>query len=761
MKQFAINVALLVMSCLFFLSEIQAQGTSRGISVNIRESEAKDARVLESVELYAESYALVIGNDNYTAGWPKLSNAVKDAELIADVLESKGFDVELHRNLDANALSQVFKRFFILKGDNPEARLFIWYAGHGATVDGEGYLVPTDAPLPNAGAGFKFASVALRDFGTFMRQAVAKHAYAVFDSCFAGTVFSSQRAMPPAAITRATTRPVRQFLTSGDADQAVSDDGTFRELFIRAITGEERSDANGDGYVTASELGMFLGDRITNLTESLQTPRYGKLRDKNFDLGDFVFTLPGGAVASATQVADGGAEITFWNSIKNSDNSGEYNAYLKQYPDGVFAELAMVKKKTLDKKSQSARAVSRPREKFKVTFVDSDMEASRVANIRQAPFRSAPRVGRLDKGDRVWVTGQTQTRGGSWYKVARDGVELGFIYAPLLASVGRVDASLMIDAPPAEAARVVEDVLAAPELPVETATPSSWVDNRLLQVLEDVLAEQGNSKQRPAEGQQPATGASTTTAQILTEGRISQQEDLTLPQVTGASVEAAMGAKTIEKTIRQGTSQPITETAAMQLAMITQQPEADHREAISEQLKRYLVSATGGNSKAQLYVAYMYETGEQAEVDKEAAVAWYKRAAAQGELQAMLSLAVMYEEGDGVDTDLSESAGWYRKAAVTGDSDAQQTIGYRYENGKGVVKDAAEAARWYEKAAEQGRIAAQNNLGRLYQLGIGVEKNLDKATFWYGQAASQGSETARKNLDKLTPVGSTESPEQN
>ena len=93
--------------------------------------------------------------------------------------------------------------------------------------------------------------------------------------------------MPPAAITRATTLPVRQFLTSGDADQTVSDDGQFRELFVRAILGEEPADANSDGYLTASEIGMYLGDRVTNLTESAQTPRYGKLRDKDYDRGDF------------------------------------------------------------------------------------------------------------------------------------------------------------------------------------------------------------------------------------------------------------------------------------------------------------------------------------------------------------------------------------------------------------------------------------------------------------------------------------------
>ena len=125
-----------------------------------------------------------------------------------------------------------------------------------------------------------------------VRLARAKHVFAVFDSCLAGTIFNAQRARPPAAITRAVARPVRQFLTSGDADQKVSDDGTFRKLFLSALKGEERADGNQDGYLTGSELSSYLEDRVTNLTRAVQTPRGGKLRDPKYDRGDFIFLLP-------------------------------------------------------------------------------------------------------------------------------------------------------------------------------------------------------------------------------------------------------------------------------------------------------------------------------------------------------------------------------------------------------------------------------------------------------------------------------------
>ena len=211
----------------------------------------------------------MIGIDRYNAGWPVLRNAVKDAKLVAESLEKRGFNVTLKLNTDSATLEKALKEFFVLKGQKPESRLFVWFAGHGHTENGEGYLVPVDAPPPGKSVSqFRLKAVSLRRFGDFVRLAESKHAFAVFDSCFAGTVFDSARALPPAAITRATTLPVRQFLTSGDAGQTVSDDGVFRQLFLRALDGEENADSNKDGFVTGTEIGLHMTNRITNLTQS-------------------------------------------------------------------------------------------------------------------------------------------------------------------------------------------------------------------------------------------------------------------------------------------------------------------------------------------------------------------------------------------------------------------------------------------------------------------------------------------------------------
>ena len=260
----------------------------------------------KSVPLYAKSYALVIGIDNYTNGWPRLAGAIKDAETVAEVLKQQGFEVRLEKDLDRKSLTAVLEEWFIFAGQDPDARLLVWFAGHGHTIERKGfapngYIVAADAPSPfsqseperlSAESRFKERALSLTRFGEFMKEANARHVLVVFDSCFSGTIFHATRAALPAAISRYTTLPVRQFVTSGTAGQKVSDDGQFRRLFIGAITGlEPEANPNRDPYVTGNELGNFLQQKVTNLSAGRQTPLFGPMNEQGYDQGDFVFQV--------------------------------------------------------------------------------------------------------------------------------------------------------------------------------------------------------------------------------------------------------------------------------------------------------------------------------------------------------------------------------------------------------------------------------------------------------------------------------------
>lgn len=359
------------MAALLFAGSALAQ-----ITVPLRASERQGAAVSETVSLYSKSYALVIGNDAYADPWPPLSNAVKDARLVKEALEAKGFEVTFLTNVTARELVDAFETFFLETGEDPDARLFVWYAGHGHSERGEGYLVPVDAPDTSEGGKFRRKALSLRRMGEYARDAQALHIFAVFDSCFAGTVFNVGRDKPPPLITRATTRPVRQFLTSGDAGQVVSDDGTFRKLFVRALAGETRADANHDGYLAASEIGLFMAGEITNYSNGTQTPRSGKLNDPDLNQGDFIFQIAAPTTAAVASGTD--KEALFWQSVQGSNDPALYAAYLAQYPQGAFAALARIK----------AEQLRRPQ-----------VVATRAPRIERLPGAATPAVGTFPQSE--------------------------------------------------------------------------------------------------------------------------------------------------------------------------------------------------------------------------------------------------------------------------------------------------------------------------------------------------------------------------
>ncbi|HEV8713173.1 MAG TPA: caspase family protein [Candidatus Binatia bacterium] len=251
------------------------------------------------LELYKESHALVIGVSDYTEGWPPLPGVKEDIQAVTQALEKSGFQVVTVENPDHGALQKAYRDFLRSYGLVADNRLLFYFAGHGythkpsyATNDPEewmGYIVPRDAPLPTQDfAAFMGHAVSMHEFDALAQQIEAKHALFVFDSCFSGSIFALSRAAP-LNISLLTVQPVRQFISSGSADQEVPDKSAFRRQFIAALDGE--ADRNHDGYVTGSELGLFLYEKVTNYSRGTQTPQYGKIRHPRLDKGDFVFPL--------------------------------------------------------------------------------------------------------------------------------------------------------------------------------------------------------------------------------------------------------------------------------------------------------------------------------------------------------------------------------------------------------------------------------------------------------------------------------------
>ncbi len=244
---------------------------------------------------YTGSYALLIGESDYTNGWPDLNNIPRELVKVETVLKSQGFKVEKSMNLNASKLEERFKKFVNDYGYKPNNRLLFFYSGHGHTDNGQGFLVPTDAPNPNVDKiGFLQKALVMTDITALARRIRAKHVLFLFDSCFSGSVFKAKE-LPkvPRQITKLAKEPVRQFITAGSENETVPAKSVFTPAFVDALQ-FGLGDLTHDGYITGQELGLYLQGEVPEHTD--QTPQYGKIRDYELSRGDFVFIVGADAV---------------------------------------------------------------------------------------------------------------------------------------------------------------------------------------------------------------------------------------------------------------------------------------------------------------------------------------------------------------------------------------------------------------------------------------------------------------------------------
>ena len=250
---------------------------------------------------YGRSYALLIGVSDYSNGWDRLPSVPAELDSVESVLSDLGFEVQQVHDPDADELKSSLRRFVEDHGlDSFDDRLLVFFAGHGHTEtleDGRerGYLVPADAPLPGTDlTTFKQKAMSMAEVRTEAEKIEAKHALFVFDSCFSGSIFKtrgSESSVPPQISSR-TSRPVRQFITAGRANETVPAESLFTPTLVSALRGD--GDLNGDGYVTGTELGDFLQDTVIAY-QSGQTPQHGKINDPRLNEGDVVFRTSGEA----------------------------------------------------------------------------------------------------------------------------------------------------------------------------------------------------------------------------------------------------------------------------------------------------------------------------------------------------------------------------------------------------------------------------------------------------------------------------------
>jgi hypothetical protein len=245
------------------------------------------------------SYALVIGIDDYPAPLPKLKTAVNDAQSFASLLTSKyGFQVTTLLNQEAtrDKILDAITHFRKALAENDS--LLIYYAGHGTYDRGtdKGYWLPVDAdpdPLITS------HDISADDLVTEVRGLAARHVIVISDSCFSGDLSRGAGDISPsdgnqAYIRRMERAPSRTLMASG-SDEPVSDSGSQGHSVFAALLLDVMQSRSGQAF-TGDDL--FASIRKSVLARSGQSPQYSLLRDSirpsaSLDTGDFVFVPKG------------------------------------------------------------------------------------------------------------------------------------------------------------------------------------------------------------------------------------------------------------------------------------------------------------------------------------------------------------------------------------------------------------------------------------------------------------------------------------
>jgi peptidoglycan/xylan/chitin deacetylase (PgdA/CDA1 family)/TolA-binding protein len=248
---------------------------------------------------YRESWAAIIGIDDYV-NWQKLQYAAHDAQGVKDLLIQKyNFKPDhVFTLLDGQATR---KNILSLLGDKfgdptmvqHEDRVFVFYAGHGATrklASGRelGYIIPVDADLTD----FEGTAISMTNFQDISEAIPAKHVLFVMDSCYSGLALTRGGVSLPSQnyLNEISRREARQMFTAGGADQQVADNGpnghsVFTWTLLQGLDG--RADLNGDGVITATELATYVAPAVSALSH--QTPAFGNM--PGTEGGDFIFNL--------------------------------------------------------------------------------------------------------------------------------------------------------------------------------------------------------------------------------------------------------------------------------------------------------------------------------------------------------------------------------------------------------------------------------------------------------------------------------------
>ncbi|HLZ02799.1 MAG TPA: caspase family protein [Bradyrhizobium sp.] len=297
--------------------------------------------------------ALVIGNSAYK-NVPRLANPAHDAVLVADMFRKAGFDAVITKfDLDANGMRKALREFGARAQEADIA--VIYYAGHGMELDGNNYLVPTDATL-QTDADVLDETVPM-DRVLFAVEPAKQLRLIILDACrdnpFAKTM---KRTVASRGIGRGLAKvelntPNTMIAFAAKAGSTASDGDSQNGPFATALV----------HYLPKPGLDLRLAfgdvrDEVLKNTGYQQEPYvYGSLG------GDKVSLVPAKPVDVAPKPDPRQAIRKDYELTLQLGTREAWNIFIAHYPDGFYADLARVQLDKIAAEEAHAAAEERAR----------------------------------------------------------------------------------------------------------------------------------------------------------------------------------------------------------------------------------------------------------------------------------------------------------------------------------------------------------------------------------------------------------------
>jgi TPR repeat protein len=626
--------------------------------------------------------ALVVGVAHYRSV-DALKNTIGDAQLVGEALKRLGFSVTPLIDPERKDLSEAIEAFK-QQARGAEAAV-IYFSGHGAEVAGVNYLFPRDASNDSMDG-----MIASGVEATKVREAVLQARQVrlvILDACRDNPALG-QKIELKAGLARETGGLTTQVVTlmAAAPGQTALDGAGDHSPFALALT-----QALAHPRLTTGELPRFVQSEVQRATNDRQSPDLQGIWVDiywSFDgaLGDRERTQ-----ADAEAQARAKREKAFWQTIRNSSDPADFQAYVDQsdrgdFP-GLFRSLAVNRIRALRAAAVATRSAT------------TDALAEARAAFQRADYPTAIRN---------WKTAAGWGDPGAAYNLG------------VMAFTGQGEAKDQ-----AEAARWFAQA-------AKGGHPGGMVNYGLVLL----------------------NGYGVAVDQVAGVHWLRAAADAGLPSAMGLVGQLYLQGEGVSRDVRQGASwlQKAADAgdgpSMLDLADLYERGEgvkADHQAAFLA----YQRAANAGQGAAMVRLGYAYEDGDGVERDLVQAATWYQRAAEAGDGEGMSALGVMLETGQGLPQDFARAADSYRQAANRNDARGLLGLGTLYAKGEGVTHDDVTAADLFQKAADAGSVAALRDLGVMYEAGRGVPRDRAKAADLYRRGAAAGDADAAAYLARM------------